>query len=98
MTFVQMKHVGSDVQVPQQSHAPNTKKHFLDNPRLSVASVKMTSDPAIGFSVLWNVRVQQIKLYSPHISLPDLGEHFAIANQYFDLDRRIVSIFDERNW
>ena len=57
----------------------------------------MARHPAVGFHVLRNVRVEQVKRDGADIGAPHLGQHVALANRDFDAQRRTVFIPDQRD-
>src|SRR6185503_300333 len=92
-----MKHARCDAEFAQESDAADTKQHLLHDARFTIAAVKMSCDPAIGFDILGNVRVEKIKRHSPDVRSPNLGQHVSLANQNSDPHRRVIRIADQLN-
>ena len=71
MAFVEMKNAWFDPEFSQQPHPADSKQHLLNDTRLAIAAVKMSSHPAIGFLIVRNVCIQQVKRDSAYVRTPN---------------------------
>src|SRR6266581_384262 len=95
MPFVEMKNARFNSELSQQSHTTDAQHFFLHHARLAIAAVEMSCYQAVGFSILRNIRVQQIELYPSDAHTPGAGPDGPAAHRHFDQNRLLLCILDQ---
>src|SRR5580765_1187345 len=70
MPLIEMKDCRLNIKYLQQTHTANAQHHLLDQTRLAIAAIEMARHQPIDFTVLRNVRIEQVELHPSHGRTP----------------------------
>ena len=84
VAFVQMPDGRRDAERPERADAADAEDDFLLQARLPVAAVETRREVAILRRVLLEAGVEQVQGDAPDRTLPDVGQHRAVAERHRD--------------
>ena len=96
VTFVQVDQAWLDSECPQRTDPAHAEQHVLRQTGVRVGFIQPCSDPALEWTVLGNVRVEQEQRYPSHLHTPDPRGDVRVVDREHDRQRSLSLVADQR--